>query len=802
MINALGFDYETHLIGPDKCPCGEIHGQFPPPVCMSWALPDGRSDVVTPKQGLEVLDECLNDPDCHLVGAETAFDVFVSCVSSSNFDEWIARWVKAYDEHRVHDVNLRRKMLDLAAGTYRWHTYSDGKRRRVGYGLDMTCELTTGRRLSKPTKETMTTHPRLRYAEVDGIPIIEWPENFVEYSREDSVGAIEVYLQQCAWRETEQGQLIESLWEGAVILPDFSAPDPFVDEQRQTFHALWLKAMAAEGLVTDPVALERFERHVRREYVALCAEVRGYGLARREYWRDLKGMKAAGLPYGAAAGGHKNWKRLCAELDLDIPEAEATWHELHDAGLVRSKHVKNMNAARQRMFEVCLKKHKAIPHTDKFDDKKHAVNQFVAIDSDSCRLSEDNALIAYAELMHTAKMLTADIKQLKKGVDPRYPIHTHYEVLLETGRISSASPNVTNRARGEGKEVKLRDGSMRPGRPGDRECFIPRAGNVLIDCDYPQLELYCLAQVCKWALGYSTLGDALTADWTDENGKRFHGKDPHTDFARLIVAAGGNQLLTYTEAALALKQNGKKGQPLHPLHQAMKNARDAAKGCNFGKPGGLGAETMVSYAAKSYNVVRTEDQWRELFVLWDKQWPEMPDYFDFINGLEHPEGLPGRGALGAFCVPQMWSGRLRAGATYCAACNSFYQGLGADVAKRAGAYIFRACYIVGFDDELFGCTPVNFIHDQMMVEAPEERGQVAASRVEHWMRQAAIDVLPDYGQMMASKTEAILCRRWSKNAEAVRDDEGRLQAWEDERLLIDDTFEDESAGDGAESEAA
>jgi hypothetical protein len=798
MINALGFDYETHLIGPDLCPCGEIHGQFPPPVCMSWALPDGRSDVVTPKQGLEVLDECLSDSSCMLVGAETAFDVFVSCVSSADFDAWIARWVAAYDEGRVFDVNLRQKMLDLAAGSYRWITHSDGRRLRIGYDLATTSKRATGRLLSKPTKETQATHPRLRYAEVDGVPIADWPEDFIEYAREDSVATIENFIVQQNWRDSQQGQVIEELWAGQSILPDAARPDPFADEQRQTFHALWLKAMSGEGLVTDPAALARFERVVRKEYVALAAEVRGYGLARREYWRDVKGMKAAGAKYGLGRDGNAAWRRLCAELDLDLPEAEAVWHELHGAGLVKSKHVKNMKAARSRMFDVCLRSHKPIPHTNKWDpDRGDAINEKIAIDSDACRLSEDNALIAYAELTHTAKMLTADIPQLRKGTDPRYPIHTHYESLLETGRISSARPNVTNRARGEGKEVKLRDGTTRPGRPGDRECFIPREGNVLVDTDYPQLELYALAQVCRWSLGYSTLGDVLTSDWVDEDGRTQHGKDPHTDFARYIVAAGGDELLSYTEAALALKQNGKKGKPLHRLHQAMKNARDAAKGCNFGKPGGLGAETMVGYAAKSYGVVRTEDQWRELFVLWDKQWPEMPDYFAFINSLETYSGS------GEFLVPQMWSGRLRAGARYCAACNSFYQGLGADVAKRAGAYIFRACYLKGFDPVLFGCTPVNFIHDQTMVEAPEARAQECALRVEHWMRQAAIDVMPDYGPMMASKTEAILCRRWSKNAEAVRDEDGSLVAWEDERLLIDDfEDEDESAEDGEESEAA
>lgn len=776
-MNAIGFDYETHLIGPDVCPCGAVHDQLPPAVCMSWAYRrvDGTiaSDVVTPAEGLEVLSECLDDPTCHLVGAETAFDVLVSCVSSDDFDSWIARWVAAYDENRVHDVNLRQKMLDLAAGSYRWETHSDGRRFRIGYDLATTAKRQTGILLSKPTKETAATHPRLRYAEVDGIPICDWPTDFIEYAREDSVATIETFHEQEAWQETSQGQHILELWQDRVILPYGTEPALFANEAEQTFHALWLKAMSAEGLITDPVALARFERHVRREYVALCAEVRGYGLARRQYWRDLPRMRAEKHRYAK----HAEWNRLKAELDLDLPDAEAVWHELHEAGLVKSKHVKNMKAARARMFEVCVQKHKPIPRTDKFDHQKHNVDDCIAIDSDACRLSEDNALQAYAELTHTAKMLTADIKQLRKGCDGQ-AIHTHYEVLLETGRISSAGPNVTNRARGEGKEVKLRDGTTREGRPGDRECFIPREGRVLVDTDYPQLELYCLAQVCRWALGYSTLGDVLLA-----------GKDPHTDFARLIVAAaGGGSELSYEEAAKVLKDKK------HPLYQALKNARDAAKGCNFGKPGGLGAETMVSYAAKAYGVIRTEDQWRDLLKLWDKQWPEMPDYFGFINGLEtYPDS-------GEFVVPQMWSGRLRAGATYCAACNSFYQGLGADVAKRAAAYIFRACYVRGFDPVLFGCAPVNFIHDQTMVEVPEARAQECAARVEHWMRQAAIDILPDYGAAMASKTEAVLCRRWSKNAEAVREADGSLGIWEDERLLIDDFDAEEIPEE--ESEAA
>ncbi len=776
MINAVAFDFETHLIGPELCQCGQRHGQLPPAVCLSWALPDGRSDVVSAKEGLAVLDECLADEGCQIVGAETAFDVLVSCVNSDDFDGWISRWVDAYNAGRVHDVLIRQKLLDLAAGCYRWLTFSDGRRLRIGYDLATVAKRQAGITLSKPTKEDMATHPRLRYATVDGLPISHWPANFVEYAREDAIATMVAWLAQEAWRDSKQGYEIEALWSGLTVPPAGAEPDPLADAHWQTRHALWLKAMSAEGLSTDPVALARFERHVQREYIALCSEVRGYGLARREYWRDLKRLRELKSPYAKNGA----WNELKAELDHDLPQALSAWDELHEAGLVRSKHVKNQKAARALMFDHCLARQKPIPHTDKWDDELDPIDASIAIDSDACRLSENPRLIAYAELVHVAKMLTTDIKQLKGGIER--PIHTHFEVCLETGRTSSAKPNVQNRARGEGKTVRLRDGTERDGRPGDRECFVPPEGYVFVDCDYAQLELFCLAQVCRWVLGYSTLGDAL-----------LKGTDPHTDFATLILSAGRPDRLGYEEAKRALKDKS------HAQHQALKNCRDAAKGCNFGRPGGLGAETMVSYAAKSYGVVKTQEEWKTILELWDQQWPEMPDYFEHINKLENGSGLP-VGSLGSFCIATPFSGLLRAGATYCAACNHNYQALGAVVAKRAGWYIFQACYVRGFDAELFGCLPQNFVHDQFFVAAPEARAQAAAARVEHWMRLAAVEVLPDYGPTMAEKTEAILTRRWSKSAEAVRDESGALGVWEDQRLLMLDDFETEADDD--ESEAA
>jgi hypothetical protein len=746
---------------------------------MSYALPDGESDVVSPSRGLEILDECLRD-GWTIVGAETAFDVMVSCVSSPDFDAWIARWVEAYDAGRVHDVCVRQKLLDLAIGWYRWHRFSDGQVIRVGYSLADVARDQCGIELSKPTKETIATHWRLRYAELDGVPIAEWPVEAVEYAREDATATLAAFLAQENWRETSRGDKVAALWDGFTVPPDDLEPDPLRDACEQTCHALWLKVMSAEGLHVDPYALARFKRHVEREYVALCTEVRGYGLLRRDYWRDLKQLRATKSPYASNA----RWREFKAELDVDLPEALAVWDELHAAGLVRMKHVKKQKEARALMFDVCLGTHQEIPHSPKWDPRFHGPDEKIAIDADACRRVFEGAgdlderaahLQAYAELVHCAKQLTTDIKQLEAGV--ARPIHTHYEGCLETGRTSSAAPNVQNRSRGEGKEVRLRDGTTREGRPGDRECFVPPEGYVFVDCDYAQLELYCLAQVCHWVLGYSTLGDAL-----------LNGVDPHTDFATLIMCSGDeSKRIPYAEAEV-LRESKK-----DPRYQDFSNARNAAKGTNFGKPGGLGAKKMVVYAAKSYGVIKPLEEWQTILALWDQQWPEMPDYFDFIESCKNEDGI--------FRITHTHAGLLRAEDKYCAACNSWYQALGARVAKRAGWYLFKACYVRGVDAELFGCMPQNFVHDQFFVAAPEARGQAAAARVEYWMRRAARELLPDYGEAMAAKTVAILTRRWSKEAKELRNDDGSLSVWEDERLFIDD-FDGEEDADEEESEAA
>jgi DNA polymerase-1 len=188
----------------------------------------------------------------------------------------------------------------------------------------------------------------------------------------------------------------------------------------------------------------------------------------------------------------------------------------------------------------------------------------------------------------------------------------------------------------------------------------------------------------------------------------------------------------------------------------------------------------------------------------------MPDYFRWVDAQRSKKGrrVVDRGTKGVkleslYNIRQPFSNRLRAGATYCSACNSIFQGLLADILKRAGWYLFKACYLspetmqayrIPMSDStltseaeyfalleqsrsLYGCRPVNEIHDQFLIEAPEERGDAAATATGLLMNRAGAEILPD----VPVKCEPILARRWSKRAEEKRAD-GKLIAWEDPRL--------------------
>ena len=264
-----------------------------------------------------------------------------------------------------------------------------------------------------------------------------------------------------------------------------------------------------------------------------------------------------------------------------------------------------------------------------------------------------------------------------------------------------------------------------------RSCFVPRQGRVFLQADYSALELFTLAQVCIDLVGESALAASLNT-----------GKDPH-------LAMGANILgITYEEAV------SRKKEP------EIKDARQLSKAANFGLPGGLGVEKFILFAKNTYGVSLTVDAAKRLKAQWFETWPEMRKYFSYIN------------TLGDHMV-HVRSNRGRGGARYTAMCNSFFQGLGADVAKHSLWLVSKACYTER-ESVLFGCRPVLFVHDEIIVEAPEDdRMHLAVEELSRLMVVGAKHWLPD----LQPRTEHCIMRFWSKDAEPTYDSSGKMVPW-------------------------
>jgi len=116
--------------------------------------------------------------------------------------------------------------------------------------------------------------------------------------------------------------------------------------------------------------------------------------------------------------------------------------------------------------------------------------------------------------------------------------------------------------------------------PSDRPAQRHLTGNCcwLLQIDYSVLELRTLAQICLRRYGKSVLADLFR-----------QGIDPHKYTASLLLG-------------ITLEQF----QQLPAVEQ--KQARQRAKVCNFGVPGGLGATSLVAYAKQSYGVELTLEQ--------------------------------------------------------------------------------------------------------------------------------------------------------------------------------------------------
>lgn len=306
---------------------------------------------------------------------------------------------------------------------------------------------------------------------------------------------------------------------------------------------------------------------------------------------------------------------------------------------------------------------------------------------------------------------------------------------------------------------------------GVRESFIPPPGCCFIDIDIEALEMVTLAQVEIWLLN----------DWRKakqiNDGQDLHcvtGKEiAHTDYRTFFRKAKGKD------------PDDKKWRG--PVDKEFANIRNLAKVPNFGRPGGMANPTLVSYARTSYQIrlgatpknprptrAQAEAEAEVIGRAWERANPNDVDYLHRMRGCRQQDGrhsvIIGHPSIGIVI--------RRGGATYCAACNSPFQGLGALVAGEITWELMKAMHVRQGPDcawrDLYGCRMNMHAYDAWLLSCPISQVTEAAHALEALVCTVGRRKVPD----VEIRAEAAAMNRWSKSAERINDPKtGNVLVW-------------------------
>jgi hypothetical protein len=483
-------------------------------------------------------------------------------------------------------------------------------------------------------------------------------------------------------------------------------------------------------------------------------------LCRKQFWLQLTrnwGLKidasrVAGLRK-AAEEQLEELRQLAQETTIELPDKKTGLARLFP--LLREDGTRDMRAIKEYV-RVAYDGKPPITDTGEqkikdgeFEDEAAAVAAgYISTAATTLQESGDYCLEKFFEFGEWSAVLKKDVKmfetiELDGGqlmARGGYPVHTKYGI-ADTTRSTSAKPNVQNPRKKE----------------GIRECFVAREGCAIISVDHGGLELCTLAQVIV-NLGIGR----LMAD------KINGGMDLHCDVAKEMLG------WSYKDTLAAVKN------PEHAEHKAVKNKRNCAKVVNFGRPGFMGAPTLVHYAKHSYKTnfetlapaelhsdpkTRAQLFAKQLIAHWENANPEGKEFLNYAKRL--PEGAGGK------CIVIPGTTILRRGATTAAGANTHFQGLGAALEAHVGWIITWEIFCGSGPLAKSGARMINFVHDEFLVEVPLAWVTEVAAQLETIMAEAPRPFLPD----VKIASEAVAMMRWSKNAERVERD-GQLIPWD------------------------
>lgn len=437
-MKLFAFDFETHLITATD--------NAPKPVCWSFC------DATEAYQGVKTADDTdfllhlLEDTDTILTAHNMPFDAMVMC---KHLGVPISLIQREIDQMRLRDTRVRETLIGIATGSM-----TLGKDPRTGLNSDRYSLAECARTYLNVDLSEEKTDPnawRLRYSELDGVAIVDYPKEAYEYALMDSVYAMRVFGKQCLERyETPYGRM-------QLGFDNELQHMTLHNEIAQTRAAWDLHCMSCHGPYRDEQEVEVFAQYHRDNVENGSQKLKDIGVI---WWNEKK--------KGTIKDGTREAGWSVKKKDLE-------------ALVVADFEAQGVSVPCTKPTEKAIQKY--YHHMDLWHDnpKEGPEPQYpqgnIKTGREVLQACTNPALVEYGDCLKSEKLVSTYVPPLEAAVGGR--LASSPNVLVSTGRTSWAKPNMQNP----------------PKKGGFRECFVPREGNVFASIDYSGIELVALAQV-------------------------------------------------------------------------------------------------------------------------------------------------------------------------------------------------------------------------------------------------------------------------------------------------------------------
>ena len=239
--------------------------------------------VCDPDEGVTFLKEWFSDPERGLLfGHNIAFDLFALC---RHAPELAALVWRSYEEGRIWDLGIHERLYTLGMG---WGQHPAIGRPIVTGGVKL-AELARGLIGVEYGDLKGADSPRMKYGELIGVPLSEWPRSAYEYAGLDAEVTYRVGLHQitrsfnCSWA-IQHSEL--SIYE----LPS----QTLQNKAAWAFHHL-----SAWGLRSSPERVEAFNQRIDVSRLALQNKLISAGLLDEDAKKKMSMIRSCvDLAYG------------------------------------------------------------------------------------------------------------------------------------------------------------------------------------------------------------------------------------------------------------------------------------------------------------------------------------------------------------------------------------------------------------------------------------------------------------------------------------------------------------------------